>query len=171
MSWSRRPVLAGPWKRAISRYGLPPRSWTPIQPLGDSWPSTLSSSSSQQSLPIWMVAAVTNHRRAPFRVFLRRIAQEVVLRTVAPTRRARTPASCSRAVRPHHRRWTRWKCRSSSQQHARFRFTLIVRSDLIARHQVHCGLATLFRRQAVTRATEKHTGGSGADQAPVGEFL
>ncbi|MNP10328.1 hypothetical protein D3C76_1024730 [compost metagenome] len=34
--------------------------------------------------------------------------------SVAPTRHARTPASCSRAVRRRHRRWTRWRCRSSS---------------------------------------------------------
>ncbi|WP_053867783.1 Ig-like domain-containing protein [Pseudomonas putida] len=39
--------------------GLPPRSWTLIQPLGDLWVSTPSNSSSQRSQPTWTAATVS----------------------------------------------------------------------------------------------------------------
>ena len=58
-----------------------------------------------------------------------------------------------------------------AQQHQRLGLTLVVRSDFIARHQVDGGLATLFRRQAVTRATQEHTGGGRTDLHRTSAFL
>src|SRR5690606_9480519 len=49
-------------------------------------------------------------------------------------------------------------------QYAGLGFALVVRRDLFARHQVDRGLATLLRRQAVARAAQEHTRGSGTDQ-------